>query len=148
MDLILWRHAQAEDPRPGLDDLDRQLTAKGRTQARLMAQWLKQHMPATTRVISSPALRACQTADALHLPYEIINTISPDAAVEALLQATQWPLASSVLLVGHQPVLGELASVLVAGRAMSWSISKGAIWWITGTKNQADLRVVLSPKFL
>ena len=50
MDLILWRHAEAE---PGEPDLGRRLTAKGIQQAERMAAWLDGHLPATTRVLAS-----------------------------------------------------------------------------------------------
>ncbi len=40
MDLILWRHAEAEKANPGSDDLTRALTAKGEKQATRMAAWL------------------------------------------------------------------------------------------------------------
>ena len=50
MDLILWRHAEAEDVRHGGSDLDRGLTAKGERQAKRMACWLDQHLPDSTRI--------------------------------------------------------------------------------------------------
>ena len=52
MDLILWRHADAQDGNP---DLERPLTAKGRLQARKMAAWLNQRMPQEARILVSPA---------------------------------------------------------------------------------------------
>ncbi|WP_204271061.1 histidine phosphatase family protein, partial [Escherichia coli] len=64
MDLILWRHAEAEVIAPGQDDLQRALTPKGERQARRMAAWLNHRLPATTRVLVSPALRCRQTAEA------------------------------------------------------------------------------------
>ena len=42
MDLLLWRHAEAED---GEDDLKRRLTARGEKQARTMAAWIRDHQP-------------------------------------------------------------------------------------------------------
>jgi len=63
MDLILWRHAEAE---PGEPDLGRRLTAKGIQQAERMGKWLDRHLPATTRILSSPADRTQQTARALN----------------------------------------------------------------------------------
>jgi phosphohistidine phosphatase SixA len=63
MDLILWRHADAEDAIP---DLTRNLTTKGDRQAKRMAGWLRVHLPKQARILSSPANRSRQTADALH----------------------------------------------------------------------------------
>ena len=58
MDLILWRHADAED---GVPDTSRKLTAKGEKQAQLMGQWLKANLPDKFRLLASPPKRAQQT---------------------------------------------------------------------------------------
>src|SRR3954452_13252336 len=55
MDLILWRHAEAE---PGEPDLGRRLTPKGLKQAARMAEWLDARLPDTCKILSSPAERA------------------------------------------------------------------------------------------
>jgi phosphohistidine phosphatase len=65
MDLILWRHAEAREPREVQDDLDRALTPKGERQAQRMADWLNRQLPIGARVLVSPARRAQQTASAL-----------------------------------------------------------------------------------
>lgn len=148
MELILWRHAQAEDHSLGLDDMKRQLTAKGHAQAKAMAKWLKPRLPEGTRILVSPAQRTRQTADALHLPYEVIESIAPEATVDALLQATNWPHAGPVLLVGHQPTLGLLASLLLAGHEQTWPIKKGAIWWFKNDGQQISLHAVLAAQML
>ena len=93
MDLILWRHADAEPARAGLDDLERRLTDKGEGQARRVAKWLRGAMPQATRIIVSPALRARQTAQALALNFEIVPSIAPDASADQLLRAADWPHA-------------------------------------------------------
>ena len=62
MDLILWRHAEAEAGEP---DLGRQLTSKGRKHAVRIAGWLEHYLPSTCRILVSPADRAQQTASAL-----------------------------------------------------------------------------------
>ena len=54
MDIILWRHAEAHNPREGQDDLSRTLTAKGERQAQRMAEWLNQRMAHSTRIFVSP----------------------------------------------------------------------------------------------
>lgn len=70
MDLILWRHAEAEVLAPGGSDSERTLTKRGQRHAARMAQWLDAHLPDTIRVLSSPALRCTQTADALGRNYK------------------------------------------------------------------------------
>ena len=64
MDLILWRHADAED---GADDMARRLTPRGEKQAAAMAEWLRARLPRNYTVLASPAVRAQQTA-AANLP--------------------------------------------------------------------------------
>ncbi|MDO4795318.1 MAG: histidine phosphatase family protein [Brachymonas sp.] len=92
MDLLLWRHAQAVDVNSTLDDLQRPLTQHGEAQAERMAAWLKRHLPAHTRILCSPALRTRQTVQHLtHTDYEICPRIAPNASVQDLLQAAQWP---------------------------------------------------------
>ena len=151
MDLILWRHAEAEE---GKADLERELTAKGRKQAARVAEWLQQRLPAQYAVIASPAARAQQTAQALGGRFKTEKTIAPGASVSALLQAAQWPdHKGTVILVGHQPDLGQAAAFLVAGsKTESWSLKKGGLWWITNRirddENQVVVRAVVSPDLL
>ena len=113
MDLILWRHAEAA---PGEPDLGRQLTAKGHKQAAKTAQWLDRHLADSCRVLVSPAQRARQTADALGRRYKVLDALAPGASPSAVLAAVGWPDArEQVLVVGHQPTLGEVAACLVSG---------------------------------
>lgn len=150
MDLILWRHAEAEYDVP---DLARKLTDKGHKQAKQMAAWLKPRLPANTRILVSPAVRAQQTAAALDLDFTTLDQIAPGASAQALIAAANWPHGhDSVLIVGHQPTLGAVAATLLAGRQHDWSIKKGAVWWLTHrpreTAGQCLLRAVMSPDLL
>jgi phosphohistidine phosphatase len=150
MDLILWRHAEAEDTVP---DLTRNLTARGRQQAQGMAHWLHGYLPARVRILCSPANRARQTADALALPYDIHDGIAPGRAAHDLLQATGWPAGDDVVvLVGHNPAIGELAGRLLAGRPFPLTLCKaGALWLSSGTRDGEPgviLRAALVPSML
>jgi phosphohistidine phosphatase len=147
MDLILWRHADAED---GTPDLARSLTPKGRRQAKNIAHWLASRLPKETHIIVSPAVRAQQTADALNAKFETVRAIAPGASAADVLEAAGWPQRKgAVLVVGHQPTLGLVASMLIAGKPMPWSIRKGAIWWLRhkahGEHEQVVLHAVMSP---
>ncbi len=158
MDLILWRHAEAEDGGIGCDDSQRRLTARGEKQARDMAKWLKPRLPKKLRILVSPAVRTQQTAHALALPCEIEPQIAIGAEVADLIAATritmrEWSATGGgVVLVGHQPGLGQLAARLLAGEAQSWSIKKGAIWWFASRSREsgdhAVLRAVMNPEML
>ncbi len=144
MDLILWRHAEAEVLQPGQDDLQRALTPKGERQARRMAAWLNHRLPATTRVLVSPARRTRQTAEALGRELRIVPTLAPDAPLQALIEAARWPRAPEpVLICGHQPTLGQLAAHLLAGVEQDWAVKKGAVWWLRWRQRDGVAEVTL-----
>ena len=143
MDLLLWRHAEAEEGE-GEDDLKRRLTTRGERQARTMGAWIRAHQPKDMRIIVSPAIRTQQTAEALKLPFETHRKIGPEACVSELIAASGWPQASgSVLIIGHQPSLGRLASLLLAGQEAEWSIKKGALWWLSNRLRRGETQTVL-----
>ncbi|EGJ10525.1 MULTISPECIES: histidine phosphatase family protein [Rubrivivax] len=144
MDLILWRHAEAFDAREGQNDLERELTPKGERQARRVAAWLNRQLPAGTRVLASPARRAQQTAAALERRIKTVAELAPDASVEALLHATRWPEAREpVLVVGHQPILGLTAALLLSGEIQAWTVRKAGVWWLRSRERGDTLQVVL-----
>ena len=139
MDLILWRHAEAEAEREGLADLDRALTSKGERQAQRMGEWLNQRIAHSTRILVSPALRCQQTAQALSRSFKTMAALAPDATVEAVLKAARWPhSAEPVLVVGHQPTLGLVAAQLLADQSQSWNMKKGAVWWLRSRDRAAS----------
>ena len=138
MDLILWRHAEAEDAR-GNDDLGRALTARGRKQAEQMAAWLGARLPATTRILASPALRCQQTVAALGRSVSTVDAIGPGAGAQAVLDAADWPGAGgAVLVVGHQPTLGETAARATGAGDEHWRLRKGAVCWLRSDPDDAD----------
>lgn len=150
MDLILWRHCEAE---PGEPDLGRRLTAKGHKQAERVGSWLDGHLPQTTRILVSPAVRAQETALALNRKFKTIEALAPGASVAAVLAAAGWPEAREpVLVIGHQPTLGAVASFLLSGEESYWSIRKGAVWWFSNRDRlgsaSAVLRVMIGPDFV
>ena len=143
MDLILWRHAEAVE-REGLPDLERMLTSKGERQAQRMADWLNHRIAHSTRVLASPALRCQQTAKALGRKFRTIDAIAPEASPDAVLTAARWPEASEpVLVIGHQPTLGQVAALLLSGQAQPWAVRKGAVWWLRSRDREGSSQVVL-----
>jgi phosphohistidine phosphatase len=150
MDLILWRHAEAED---GAPDLERRLTAKGHKQAARVAEWLLQRLPATFAVLASPALRAQETAQALGAPLKTVAALAPGASARAVLEAAGWPdRKSAVVVVGHQPDLGRTAAYLLSGADAPWSLKKGGAWWLSSRTRedtaQVVVRAVVAPDFV
>ena len=147
MDLILWRHAEAED---GAPDAKRKLTPRGQKQAQQVARWLKKRLPEGARILASPAVRAVQTAAALELPFEEAAKVGTGASASSLLGAAGWPRAGgTVVIVGHQPTLGRAAAQLLTGDAADWSVRKGALWWFTyrirNGSPETVLRAVIAP---
>ncbi|HYM48883.1 MAG TPA: phosphohistidine phosphatase SixA [Burkholderiaceae bacterium] len=154
MELILWRHAEAETGEP---DLGRKLTAKGEKQARRVAEWLHTRLPQTARIYVSPATRAQQTARALaeisHYKLRTLEDVAPGATAAEVLAAADWPNSkAAIVIVGHQPTLGLVASELLGGQAQDWSIKKGGLWWFSqreqGGEEQTVLRAVINPDLL
>ena len=141
MDLILWRHAEAEE---GGADLERALTGKGRKQAAHVAEWLLQRLPAKFTLLASPAKRAQQTATALGVKIKTIEQLAPGARVGDILAAAGWPEhKGAVVVVGHQPDLGNAVAQLLSGAPADWSLKKGALAWIANRERNGDAQVIL-----
>jgi phosphohistidine phosphatase len=150
MDLILWRHAEAEVGEP---DDDRVLTSKGHRQAWKMGEWLDRNLPNTCRILVSPTRRTVQTAEALGRKFKIHPGLAPDASVEGILAVVNWPESREpVLVVGHQPTLGKAAAWILTGHELDWTIRKSTALWIA-QKDRSDsatnyLKAVMAPDML
>lgn len=144
MDLILWRHADAED---GVRDEERRLTAKGKEQAARMASWLKRQLPRDAVILVSRARRAQQTAQALGRKFKTSEAVGLEATPQTVLEAADWPRgAGTVLVVGHQPTLGQAAALALTGAPADWGVQKGAIWWLVSRdEGETRVRAVLTP---
>ena len=140
MELLLWRHAEAEN---GMPDLDRRLTVKGEKHARRVAQWLNDRLPVSARIVVSPSIRTQQTARALTdlsgRKLRLMPELGPGASAVEFLRAVDWPNARhTIVAVGHQPTLGLVASTLLAGQELPWAIKKGALWWLSSRPEEGD----------
>src|SRR5947207_1731158 len=146
MELILWRHAEAEDG-VGKPDTDRELTKKGRKQADRMAAWLRDHIDKDWRIVVSPAKRTLQTADPLGFECEEDEAVGLSATAKTVLKAAGWPDGDEdVVMVGHQPTLGEVAAKVLGTKDDCVSIKKGAVWWFVSRDGETTLRAVLGPE--
>lgn len=138
MDLILWRHAEAQEHPLGLDgrqgdamDLERRLTPRGDKQAARMGAWLDRQLPEGARICVSPAQRAQQTAAALGRKYRTREELAPGADPAAVLALVGWPTGRSpVVVIGHQPTLGRVIAQLLGLPDPDCPMKKGAIWWL------------------
>jgi phosphohistidine phosphatase len=155
MELILWRHAQAEDTAESGDDLDRALTVRGAKDAERVAGWLLERIPeGAATVLASPARRTRQTADALRIPYGVLAALAPGAAAADVIAASGWPerRAGTLIVVGHQPWIGEAVATIVAGRPEPWPVRKAGFWWLSwrtrGERGEPLVRAAMSPELL
>lgn len=148
MDLILWRHAEAEDwpegdPQAG-SDMDRSLTSRGEKQAVRMASWLDRQLPEGARIFVSPARRCEQTALALGRKYKIRSELAPNATSAQLLELVQWPLGKSpILVIGHQPTLGQTIAQLMGLQESDCPVKKGAVWWLRSRDRDGHSQTVV-----
>jgi phosphohistidine phosphatase len=146
MELILWRHADAEDGHP---DAARVLTSHGREQAEKMGDWLAQRLPRQAVVLVSPAVRAQQTAEFLGRGFQTEPLIGVNASPRDVLTAARWSDApGTVLVVGHQPTLGRVAAMVMTGDADEWAVDKAAIWWFSRSAHGVWLRASLTPELV
>ena len=156
MDLILWRHAEAEELPAGVqsgNDLERSLTTRGEKQAARMAAWLDRQLPERARILVSPARRCEQTALALGRKYKIRAELGPDAPPSQLLELVQWPVNKlPILVIGHQPTLGQTIAQLLGLQESDCAVKKGALWWLRTREREGGLQTVVvtvqSPELL
>jgi phosphohistidine phosphatase len=150
VDLILWRHGEAREGAGAVADADRELTARGLEHARQVAEWLRRQRLRDTVVLSSPTRRAMQTAEALGLPFKVKVQLGVGASTADLLGAVDWPdHPGAIIVVSHQPALGRLAALLLAGSESDWTIKKAGVWWFSNRvrhdETQTVLRAVCNP---
>lgn len=162
MDLYIVRHAAAfeRDPDRWPDDSKRPLTPDGEEEFRLAARGLARIAPRMDAILSSPYLRAWQTAQILAeldswpvlKSFPVLEpTLPPEKAVQALEAYSE---AGSVAVVGHRPGLHELAAYLLTGEGdgVEIAIDKGGVVCIrfdgSVEPGGSELRWLLTPKFL
>jgi phosphohistidine phosphatase len=139
MELILWRHAEAEPHAADHQgDQLRELTAKGARHASRVGAWLDRQLPSHCRILSSPAARCVQTAQALGRKFITVEALNTDSSAERILEAAGWPdNKHTVVVVGHQPLLGQVASLIFSGTTQDWKIRKASVFWIA-SKGEDD----------
>jgi phosphohistidine phosphatase len=113
MRLLVVRHAEAA---PGDPDELRQLTPEGREQARAVGERLRRDGFAPDAVVTSPLLRARETAAALDLgEHEVDDRLAPGATLDDIRAAASGR-GETVVVVGHQPDCGDAVEELTGVR--------------------------------
>jgi phosphohistidine phosphatase len=119
--LMLLRHAKSDWSAPGARDRDRQLSPRGREAAPRMGAYMARHALVPDLIVASPATRVRETLDHLLPAFKEPPKIRHDDRLyetgsDALLDVIKETPAAvhSLLLVGHNPALAELAGLLMA----------------------------------
>jgi phosphohistidine phosphatase len=151
--LYVMRHGPAEDTAPSGRDFDRALTPSGRSRVETVAEELSKKGEAPRLILTSPLVRAVQTADIVHVickpqgPVEVRREISPSGDLDGLVREMVAAGARRVMLVGHEPDVSSLVSRLVP----SWTrgMDKAMVIGLRVRDGEApELRFVLEPKSL
>ncbi|HLX37767.1 MAG TPA: phosphohistidine phosphatase SixA [Candidatus Binataceae bacterium] len=128
MMLYIMRHGLADEPTPKGDDAARKLTLRGADKIRKAAAGMRAMALAFGTILTSPITRALETADLVASEIgaikpravpELSTGASPANALEALIKQK---LPDSVLVVGHEPTLSRLASLMLTGSSESLGI--------------------------
>jgi len=161
MDIFLLRHGPAVErgTRGFEDDALRPLTPKGRRQTRKIAAALRKLCGKFDLILSSPFVRARQTADIvaavlrLKPRLKFSNALAPGGPPAILLRqlAREKPAPEKILLVGHEPDLSRMVSLLAAGGAsLQLDFKKGGLCKLEAEKLRAGqcamLAWLLTPK--
>lgn len=118
-------------------------------QAACAAAWLKPRLPERCDILVSPAVRAQETALALDRPFSTSSKVGTDTSAADVIAAAGGPARSDlVVIVGHQPILGRVAAMLLSGREFDWEIAKAALWWFRHSGGNTSLIAVLDPDAL
>ncbi|MFN6518832.1 MAG: phosphohistidine phosphatase SixA [Nostoc sp. CreGUA01] len=135
MELYLIRHGIAEDKDLGIKDEERSLTKEGRQKTEKVAHKLVKLSLSFDLILTSPLVRACQTAEiliaaGLSSQLEESSHLAPDGEISSWLKEWLEPRNYSqntqLALVGHEPGLSNWAEILLWGEAKASLVLKKA----------------------
>ncbi len=153
MELYVVRHAIAEDPGPDIDDASRELTADGVRKLRQVAKGLRSLNITFDRVLTSPWVRARDSADLLSPVHDgdplVTDLLCQPPRAELLALIAEVPGATAV--VGHEPWLGELIAWLAFGdtrHGEALLLKKAGVAWLEGdaVPGGMKLRALIPPR--
>jgi phosphohistidine phosphatase len=160
MNFLLIRHADAvsADEVPDLADADRPLTPAGLAQCEALAAGLRRLNVSLGKVLTSPCVRARQTAEKLlehlHLPaqeLEICEPLRPGVKHKKLSRKLHLLECDTVTLVGHNPDLSLYAGWLIGSKKAQVELAKGGAAYIRGeagpAKGTGELVWMVTPEW-
>ena len=157
MTLYILRHGIAEEAAPGGDDRARRLTARGRAKLRAAAEGMKAFGIRFDVLLTSPLVRARETAAIVSEVYgkspvprelaALASGVSPGETVRAL---KPYARSHAVMIVGHEPGLSGVAALLLTGSpdGVRLALKKGGLIALDVGGGNATLRSLLSPRQL
>jgi len=157
VEILLLRHGIAADARPGQPDAERALTGEGKQKLRALLRRLRKAGVRPALILTSPYLRARQTAeiaremlapDAILVP---ARALAPGSAPEeAWNEIRLYANQPSVLCSSHEPLCSQLAAFLLGASGLSVDFKKGALMRIdvesSSPQPRGTLRWLVSPK--
>lgn len=153
MKLYVVRHGPAEETATSGKDFDRALTASGRERVREVAKALGREGEAPKVILSSPLVRALQTAEVIAAELDIAHVettrdLAPAGDGVVLLRSLVAQKRKRAMVVGHQPDLTILIETLTAER-FPYDMSKAMVVGLRAEEGErVTLRFVLDPKTL
>ena len=159
MNLYLIRHAIAEEEAPSGEDSQRELTDKGAKKMRLIAKGLRTLGIEFDLILSSPYLRAMQTAEILSEVFKkkkfvLSDHLMPTGDPNLLIaEINEKHTVDSLAIVGHEPYLSTLVSLLTAdGAPVEMTFKKGGVCYLSTDDlhhtHKATLEWLLTPGVL
>ena len=159
MNLYLIRHAIAEEESPSGEDSQRELTDKGATKMRIIAKGLRTLGVEFDLILSSPYIRAVQTAEILSEVFKkkkfvLSDHLMPAGDMDLLIaEINEKYTVDSLAIVGHEPYLSTLVSLLTAGGApVEMTFKKGGVCYLSTDDlhhtHKATLEWLLTPGVL
>jgi phosphohistidine phosphatase len=159
MNLYLIRHAIAEEESPSGEDSQRGLTDKGAKKMRLIAKGLRTLGVEFDLIVSSPYLRAVQTAEILSEVFKkkkfvLSDHLTPTGDIDLLIaEINEKYTTGSLAIVGHEPYLSAFVSLLTAGGSpIEMTFKKGGVCCLSTDDlhhtHKATLEWLLTPGIL
>jgi len=159
MNLYLIRHAIAEEENASGEDSQRGLTDKGAKKMRLIAKGLRTLGVEFDLIVSSPYLRAVQTSEILSDVFKkkkfvLSENLMPMGDIDLLIaEINEKYSVNSLAIVGHEPYLSTLVSLLTAGGSpVEMTFKKGGVCYLSTDDmhhtRKATLEWLLTPGVL
>lgn len=160
MNLYLIRHAEARPLGEGdtISDEERPLTEQGEAQAKLVGTGLQKRGIHLGMLLTSPLLRARQTADGILSAWtaptpqlEVYDTLAPGKSAKKLSRHLRTLETDSVAIVGHNPDLSEYLSWLIGSKRAQLHLSKGGVAFVVADgvrKGLGTLQWMVTPEWL